>query len=297
MTQSLAAWVAGSENERCVENLLYFLLQEDDFRRKFARWLGYTAKITSVGKQRRDSNQRQDLVLNREKGGPINIELKGCSGFTPEQRRALNREQNTPIIHCVICPQSRKEALLRDIVDHRSTRIKTWAGLVRSFKKTNYRLFLEGIEQYFLSGETLAKKQLEEDVRQYRGDGPDRTWYETYAFINHLTSLMIAKTEKTYTGGWSYAENTIGRYLYRKHKKERAYLFVGFFFEDDQDISFFVETNRGMVAGKDLEVGERAWGKVLWTNNADSSEHLSAEGYCSELSNVVQRLEEWRGEE
>lgn len=296
MTESLAGWIAGSENEQFTENLLFCLLQESGFRKEFAKWLGYSTNITRVGKQRRDCDQRHDLVLYRKNGTPINVELKGCSGFTTAQRRALNGKRNTSKIHRIICPQPRKQALLEYIPDQRTTKIKTWAGLATRFKQSKYSLILEGIEQYLLSGETLSKRQLEEDIRRYRGSGSGRTWYETYAFVNHLTSLLMENTKKTYVAGWSYSNSSIGRYLRREYRRESAYLFVGFYFEGDE-LHFLIQTNQKNIARRDLEEWEHCWGKYLWSNDEGSPEHIHAEDCRKRISKYVQRLERWKGEE
>lgn len=290
--------ITGEENEQLAEQLLVYLLQHDTFREKFMKFLGYKSeKIIEVSNQFVTEDQRHDIVLKCKRKGQINIELKGCSGFTKAQIKALKNHKKSSPIHRIICPTAQKEKLLFFIQDKRTTKIFTWQELYKTFKNTKYSMFLEGIEDYFYYGETIKTATIKNEIKQYVSNKQNRAWHEIYSFLKNICDKLVNETDNTYAN-WSHSKYLIGQYIKKDYYKKSAYVFIGFYFTSSTSIELFVETDSTFISDKylDREDSSRIYNFTFWDSKDSSTKYLESENIVNKCQKYVMKLDRWRGQ-
>lgn len=298
MNTSLIDMISGEENEQLAEQILVYLLQYDAFRNKFMQFLGYKSeKIIDVSNQFVTEDQRHDIVLTCKRKKQINIELKGCAGFTKAQLKSLKNNKNSSPIHHIICPTAKKEKLSSFIQDKRKTKIFTWNELYRFFKNTKYSSFLEGIEDYFYSGETIHTSTILKEIKQYLSNNQNRAWHEVYSFVNNICDKLVTETDNTYSN-WSHSKYLIGKYIKKDYYRKSAYVFIGFYFTSPNSIEFFIETDKTYISDQFLDredEKERVYNYTFWHSKDSTEKYLSSEDIVNKYRKYVTKLSKWRG--
>lgn len=291
--------ITGEENEQLAEQLLVYLLQYDAFREKFMKFLGYKSeKIIGVSNQFVTDDQRHDIVLKCKRKKQINIELKGCAGFTKAQVKALKNHKKSSPIHYVICPTAQKEKLSTYIKDKRITKILTWNKLCETFRNTKYSIFLEGIENYFNYAETIKITTVKNEIKQYLSNRQNRAWHEIYSFLNNICDQLVNETNNTYAN-WSHSKYEIGKYIKKDYYKKTAYVFIGFYFTSLNSIELYVQTNSTFISDKflDREDNSRIYNFTFWDSKKSSEKYLESKNIVNNCQKYVLKLDRWRGQE